>query len=269
MQCSPYNNRFINEHLTCFSKKQLLNIVSHLDIKFNKNKTNKDELWQLINKTMLKQDCNHGDEHCWLEKTNKQFDSHVPKQPTEWKSNPNTWLTNFDILNVMTQYEKKYRKFKFFGVFPIDFSQKYGAGQCISQELCDLKISKFKDSDSFGCVFNLDKHNQSGSHWVSVFFNINKNKPNYGFYFYDSVSSKIPKEIYHFGLSIQKQINDNHFKIYQNNVQKQFKNSECGMFSLHFLIECLKKKKYNDIINDKYYDDEVHKLRNKLFRVSK
>lgn len=267
MQCSPYNDRFYRQHKTCFTKKQLTTIATKLKLKFNENNITKTTLWQNINDAMLQ--CEHGDEHCWLEQTeNIITDSHVPKQPKDWKTNTYTWLTNFDILNVMTQYEKKHPSFKFIGVFPIDFAETYGLSSCISAELCNFQLSKFKQYNIFACVFNLDKHYQSGSHWVTVFFNTNKHSNNYGFYFFDSVSSKIPKEILNFGISIKKQMNDPTFELHQNVVQKQFQNTECGMFSLHFITECLKNKSFHSIINSKYYDRDVYKLRNKLFRRS-
>ena len=33
----------------------------------------------------------------------------APKAPDEWKENPTEWLTSIDILEVMKQYEKKYK----------------------------------------------------------------------------------------------------------------------------------------------------------------
>jgi hypothetical protein len=266
MQCSPYHYKFFDQHGTCFSKAQLINIAKSINVPHTNTK--KQDLWRRINTKMLGV-CEDGNEHCWLAKTNKDyhFNAHVPKQPAPWSRDSRTWLTNVDILNVMVQYEKRHRKFKFFGVFPIDFAEKYGMSQCISIELCNLNLNKLKSYSQFGCVFNLDKHYQSGSHWVSVFFNTDKSLPNYGFYFFDSTSSKIPVEILNFAKSVQKQVADPaSFRIHQNVVQKQFKNTECGMFSLHFLIECLKNKPFIDIVNNPFYDDDVHKLRNKLFR---
>jgi hypothetical protein len=265
MQCSPYHNQFYKKHKTCFTKAQLIDIATHMNLTFNKSKSTVQVLWDQINERMSKE-CSKGDETCWVDKMDKHFNAHLPRQPREWKQNPHTWLTNIDILNVMTQYEKKYKKFKFIGVFPIDFNEKYGLSQCISAEICNLKLSKFKNQNAFACVFNLDKHYQSGSHWVAVFFNTRKTSKNYGFYFFDSTSSKMPVEIHNFGNSIKNQINDTDFQLYQNNVIKQFQNTECGMFCLHFIIECLKNKSFNQIINDETYDEQVHKLRNKLFR---
>ncbi len=266
MQCAPYHKQFYKKHKTCFKKAQLIDIATHLNLKFNKSKTTVQDLWVQINERM-NSECAHGDEVCWVQNTNNiHSNTHLPKQPLEWKQNPHTWLTNLDILNVMTQYEKKYKKVKVLGVFPIDVNEKYGLSQCISEEICNLKLSKFKDQNSFACVFNTDKHYQSGSHWVAVYFNTRKTSKNYGFYYFNSLASKMPVEILNFGNSIKNQIKDTDFELSQNNVQKQFQNTECGMFCLHFIIQCLKNKSFNQIINDDTYDKQVHELRNKLFR---
>lgn len=266
MQCSPSNIRFLDHHNTCFSKTQLINIAKVLEIKSPKSKS-KQQLWSMINQAMLPY-CRPNDEHCWLKQIgDEDSNSHVPLKPSEWKENPYTWLSNIDILKVLVRYEKKYRSFKFLGVFPIDFAENYGMSQCISQEICNLNLSKFnKKYTQFACVFNLDKHYQSGSHWVAVYFNLNKKHPNYGFYFFDSVSTKIPREIHRFGLSIKRQVNDPDFNIHQNIVQKQFKSTECGIFSIHFVIKCLEKMKFHDILRVPYNDDDIHKLRNVFYR---
>nr|QOI90415.1 putative thiol protease R355 [Pyramimonas orientalis virus] len=266
MQCSPNHEKFYKQHETCFSKTQLLEMLNILKVKHNKRIT-KQELWDIINETMF-QYCTDGDEHCWVEQTNNMSSAHVPKQPIEWKSNPYTWLTNLDIINVLSQYERKYTNFKFLGVFPLDFADKTGFSQCVSEEICNLNLSKLRNFDSFACVFNLDKHYQPGSHWVAVYFNTKKNTTNYGFFYFDSTAADIPPEILNFGMSMQSQINDPKFKIHKNVVQKQFKDSECGMFSLYFIIQCLLRKPFKKIINDDVFDARVHKLRNKLFRTT-
>ena len=49
----------------------------------------------------------------------------TPYKPTEWEKNPVEWLSNFDILNVLKQYEEKYSDFKFIGPTPIDFNSTH------------------------------------------------------------------------------------------------------------------------------------------------
>ena len=60
-------------------------------------------------------------EDCWLdiisddeyrEKIEKYLFIPRPLQPNEWKSNPNAWLSNFDIDHVLQEYENSYPHFK-------------------------------------------------------------------------------------------------------------------------------------------------------------
>ena len=268
MQCSPSHYKLFRNDGSCFKKPQLLNICEKLNLS-NYTHLKKSELWEKINTHMMHIfNCRNSDEHCWLDNlNNSSVSSHVPKQPITWKINDRTWLTNFDLLNVMTQYEKKYRSFKFIGVFPIDFANSNGFGSCISKELCNIKFKSIKNKTQFGIIFNLDKHYQSGSHWVATYINIKPKTTNYGFYYFDSNAMPMPIEIKNLSVAIQNEMKDDTFVIKENTVQKQFKNTECGMFCLHFLIKCLEKYKFNAIINDKKYDDDVHKLRYTLFRI--
>ena len=95
-----------------------------------------------------------------------------------------------------------------------------------------------------GFVFNLDKHTQSGSHWVSLFIDI----PAKIIYYFDSANpgssnkngtspTNIPKEIEVLVDRILKEAPD--FTFYSNHVEHQRSNTECGMYSLFFLITML------------------------------
>jgi len=265
MYCSPHSKRTFGTHETCFSKNQLISISKKLQLKISPQK-NKALIWNAINEKMASI-CSPKDETCWIRKLNIDASkSHVPKSPPSWKTNPYEWLTSSDIFNVMIQYEHRYRSFKFIGVFPIDFGSKTISGSCISNELCEIQFNRIKNKNQFGIVFNLDKHYQSGSHWVCVYINLKKTSKNYGFFFFDSAGSPMPQEIRVLSETVKEQANDDNFKIYQNTIQKQFKNTECGMFCLYFLIEALKKKHIKDIYNNSVRDEEVHKLRRVLFR---
>ena len=268
MQCSPSHLIFFRKHRTCFKRTQLLNITSFL--KIPKYRTmNKQTLWLLINQHMMSSfNCNSHDEHCWLDNMQHiNTSSHVPKHPDSWNYNNYTWLTNFDILRVMIQYERFYKRFKFFGVFPIDFADSNSIGSCISKELCNLNIVPLlKHFHHFAMVFNLDKHYQSGSHWVALFINTQKSKTNYGIYYFDSNANKIPREIDIFATSIQKQINDPDFYLHVSTQRKQFKSTECGMFCIHFILKCLKNTPFHKFDHNEIHDEDVFKLRKILFR---
>ena len=192
-------------------------------------------------------------EDCWLrqikdESLRKKLDKYIfaPKHPKEWKYNPNEWLSNYDIFNVLTQWEDAYPEFEFIGPTFIDFdaprTENQQNSECVERELCkfSLKDQIKKGFKKIAIVFNLDKHTQSGSHWVSLWIDI---KDGYIFYF-DSAGAKIPVEIMRLvsrirsqGKSLKKPIQ---FRFYENHpMEHQYGNTECGMYSLFFIITML------------------------------
>jgi hypothetical protein len=246
------------------------------------------DLWK-----KLKNRLNHCDkEDCWLEQIKdielrKQIDkmAFAPDKPLDWKKNPRAWLSNFDIMKVLRQYEDipfqgKY-KFKLLGPSPIDFDSKPidMNGECVWQEICnfDLKFYLDKGKTKIGIVFNLDKHTQGGSHWVSLFIDL---KDKFIFYL-DSNGDKIKKQIYVLvkriieqGKSLEHPIIFEFYENYPREHQKQ--NTECGMYSLFFIITMLTNKagpkkfrnvkdKINFFKNKTIPDNYVFNYRNKYF----
>lgn len=204
-----------------------------------------------------------------------------PEKPLSWYKNPKTWLSNFDIQNVMLQYEqtKKY-KYTFLGVFPIDFSVALDNGKCIYSEFCTIDIVKYaKQNKRFiGLITNLDKHDQSGSHWTSTFLVIDPTLQTYGAYYYDSTGKSVPSYLMKFLIMVKHQCDnlypEKRFVIYQNKKQHQYKNSECGVFSMVFQIRWINKHivklnntSFQEIIGNPYInDDNMLKIRDTLFR---
>jgi hypothetical protein len=271
--CSPSNTKY---KYTCFSKNALINISNKYNLHHPNNiintKVSKKTLYiELQNK--FKSICD--DEQCWLKHTdNLSFEKKyfIPTKPCEWYKNPNTWLNSLDIENVIKQYQELYQDFNFLGIFPIDFQEKNSLGQCISKELCNLNINKFKQK-KIGAVFNLDKHNEPGSHWVALYICLDKNNPNFGVHYYDSVANPTPKEIKKFMLHIKKNMQKNvlsrKFKLKQNIYQHQYKSTECGIYSMHFLLECLKDINTDIIYKTVIKDDEIAKFRDIYFKPNK
>ena len=264
MNCAPANKS--KDH-TCYSKEQLIRIASSLNQKKNAkiglNKS-KNALWESIRKTLFPV-CTT--EWCWLEHVDvdKQMkeDTFRPAMPVEWVKNKYEWLSTTDINEVMVQYEKEYNNFRFFGPVPVDCPKD------IYCELTDLDIKglKSKGVEYIGVVFNLDRHDQSGSHWVALYINIPKSLITY----YDSTASQPPEDIKYFinivGVKLN-QLNGKHVYEY-NKKRHQYGGSECGMYSMNFLIESLKGKTLMDIENKSITDREVNLLRNYLYRPPK
>ena len=204
-------------------------------------------------------------EDCWLraikdEKTRRQIKEYIfaPHHPKEWNHNPNEWLSNIDIFNVLSQYEDRYSNFEFIGPSFINFAEPDGDDVCVSTELCKFSLGELmkRKKDKIAVVFNLDKHTGPGTHWVSMFVDI---KDKFVFYF-DSAGSMIPPEIMKLvktiqeqGLSLSKPIR---FKFFQNApFEHQQGNTECGMYSLFFIVTMLT----DEVEEPEHYKFKTHK----------
>ncbi len=172
----------------------------------------------------------------------KQLDRFIfaPDQPPEWSKNPNEWLSNFDILGVLEQYETAYPEFEFIGPTPIDFDTRI-RGKCVEKELCAIDVPKLIRSGKtkIGVVFNLDKHNEPGSHWVSLFIDT---IDRFIFYF-DSANNHTPPEINALVRRVQSQLarHQREYSFYRNKITHQHNNTECGVYSLFFIVTMLTK----------------------------
>lgn len=187
-----------------------------------------------------------------------------PKQPDEWKSDPDMWLDSNNIRDVMKQYESAYKDFIFLGPVPIDFAspdEESHTTECIIKEMCDLDLNKkeLEGKKYIGIIFNLDKHDESGSHWVAAFINIPKNFC----YYFDSYGVEPPPQIYKFmqWLTIQ----EPEMKLGWNGVHFQRSNSECGMFSMYFIDRMLAKEPYRKFCKSSPSDAFMLLLRNWMF----
>lgn len=208
-------------------------------------------------KCWLKQDfIKHLNEATKIELQKYTFKPDGPKGQFEW-------LNTINIEEVMKQYEKKFSDFKFLGAVPIDFDELPMLG------IKDLDFNKLisKNIYKLGVVFNLDKHDQSGSHWVSLFSNLKQGL----IYFYDSYGIKPPQEVRSFMRRIYRYCNlelkldkKNIISDY-NKIRHQFGNSECGMYSLNFILRLLDGDTFEQICNDKTPDDKINEFRKIYF----
>ena len=251
LQCSPKDKNKINK-FSCYTDETLIKLRDLWNERHPDNliKTNNT---QEIHKKLannLSNVCNK--ESCWLKqkftdhKLDDQFsDSFAPESPDEWKKNPNEWLTSTDIINVMKQYENAYKCFDFIGPSPIDFDTKKMFGECVWDELCNFNLAEqIKNGKTkIGMIFNTHPHTKPGEHWLSMFINIKKGK----IFFFDSVGNQIPKQIMALVNRIVEQGNNLNPKInfiFDQNypVEHQYENTECGIYSLYFIIHMLEDK---------------------------
>ena len=242
--------------------------------KINKTCLSTEEL--LKKKTVTKcQDLKNGKSKCTLE---YEIDTkHLkPKKPKSWEKNEREWLSTLDIDSIMNMYSNARlfkKKYDFIATCSIDF-QGFANGFPISTKMHAF-IQKFLKGvwkkETFGVVFNLDKHMGQGTHWVSMFCNVNPKSPKFGAFYYDSLGKIPPPEIHVFFEVIKSKVNDAVFQLKWSKDKHQFANSECGLFSMMFIILCLENpdesfdKILTRIPKDRK-DDRIFELRSLSFR---
>lgn len=272
--CAPNS---INNTGSCFTRKGLEKIARAWNkenkdkIKLNKDISN-EELWELIGEKMEKLNCNN--ELCWRDnkivkntysKYDKDLNVFKPIAPNKWKKNPREWLNTLNINDVLKQYEDKYKDFKYFGAVPIDFDKKIGFSSCVVNEICNLNIKKLYNQGykKIGFVFNTDPHDKPGQHWIAMYCDLNIPEVNY----WDSYGIKPKKEINDLakriinqggklGLNVKYNINKN---------KHQYKNTECGVYSINFIVSQLEGNTFKNTVDNIINDDKMWEKRKNFF----
>ena len=275
MRCSPLSHEYkhgnpTDTHLSCLPNRDIELIKKYWNIEYPNDKiteTNPYHIWSEI-QNKLENKC-HNDycilkqpfitKHMKKSKHNKLLHSefggthttddltnyYAPKMPEEWKKNPDEWLSSIEIIEKMKQYEDAYKCFEFIGPVPIDFDTVLEDNTCVDNEMCKFQLSDYihNNTKKIGIIFNTDPHDKSGKHWISLFINIPKKKV----FFFDSAGDKAPKQIMNFFYRIKNQglalstpieftFDQNHPNVHQQST------SECGMYSLFFIINMLEDR---------------------------
>jgi hypothetical protein len=270
---------------SCFTLKELHEIAknyndSHKDqIKIYPSK--KDMIGELDNK--LKQSCS--DQTCWAtlkfiknnDELNMAFKAKGPAGQFDW-------LSTTEINDCMERYMRIYPEFLFVGAVPIDIEDldQFGVKTLNYDTL--LK----KGFYSIGIIFNLDEHYKSGSHWVAFYVDFKNNR----IYYSDSAGKppeqrvkrlvkKLAEKMYErdkpgkkiIQLPVDSYMNESGpnamEKIYDirfNKLQHQFGGSECGVYSMNFIIRLLRGDLFDEIHKSRITDKDMNGCRPKYLR---
>jgi hypothetical protein len=296
-RCAPHRK---GEPNTCYDLKTLQKMVDSYNNNFEEAKNKKDYpngkieytseqyenkkylLKELTNK--LEKVCDN--QLCWLKLDiiedidNNKNDEELlkeyfrPNGPSK-KSEQFKWLSNRDIDNVLYQYEKVYDDFKYLETVPIDFAE-------LSNNVSRVNFNTLKNNkkSKIGVVFNLDKHYQGGSHWVALYTDLNKKQ----IYFFDSYGIKPNKEIKEFMAKIANYLTNSKtytasnilkeqnkysggstIDIRYNTMEHQKGGSECGVYSISFILRLLNGEPFDNIIGKRVPDEKVNKCRKYYF----
>ncbi len=279
LNCHPNVKPENNE--TCLTKEVLMQIKTD----FNKDHPTSPILsdrpiliWRELKSRILNDECN--DDRCLLKEIDDPQKRHAalknlfaPEHPPSWLKNPVEWLSNEDIDKVMAQYEQTFKDFKYLGTTSRDYDFKFSDGSCVEDQLCKMNLEQLIKSGKqrFAAVFNLDTHDQSGSHWVSFFVDV----PHKLIVFFDSAKGGVPKEIERLrdAFIAQGKQTGIEFVFKTNTSDHQQGNTECGVYSIYFIVEMLRsvsnvEKFMNGNITDKEMEEQRYKFFNAPAKIS-
>ena len=265
IQCNPATLK--STRTTCLPIDMLLRLrdkwnTLHPSHAIPTSSTTKENLWiELRNR--LKNQYNCETEYCAVQKLGVDGSEQYfrPKKPEEWKKKPTEWHDSVTLSSVMEQYENADPSFEFIGPTPIDFdSDVNGLGTCILDELCNLNLTNMKNGGTrhIGIIFNLDKHDKPGSHWVCAYIDL----VNLVAYYYDSYGMRPCPQITRLLRRCYDQGCD---QIVWNDIRHQRKGSECGTYCLYTIISLMSKKSFYDICKNRVDDDTMNSTRDLLF----
>lgn len=245
-----------NNELTCFNAKELIRIAQLHNIPLQ-NKDEIDMTYQIHES--LKSLCGNN-QACWTKGDDQLMKAFKAVAP----NGQFTWLNTTNLNEVMERKAMKHPDFKFLGTVAIDFEQYDPTYKYFS-------FNDYPECSSFGCIFNTDRHYESGQHWIAMYFSI----PRKEILFFDSYgnSRQVPPEVNKFAQRLKndaKKIKMRgggggkiSLKYRTNPTQFQRKNSECGVYCLYFLHKCIDGMNFDEFIKQDLPDNIVNQYRTK------
>jgi len=273
--CSPLRKSTFRsgEFSTCYTMDALQKIRTAYNKTAPSNekipqRTSKKGLWNAIKDKVDNMNSKEGceGEWCWVKqpfmKNINEKDLNSIKNLTFKPSIPKgkyDWLSTDDIDNVMKQYSKKYPDLYFMGTWPMDFEKLDKKFRNF-----DPKIIQAKGKKNVALVLNEDKSDEPGSHWVGLYMML----PSRQVHFFDSYGKKplapMCKWLTNINTKLKKN-NEKPFTVLWNPHRHQYANSECGVYTLNFIVKRLEGNTFKSIVNNQIKDETMNKRRSTFF----
>ena len=213
-----------------------------------------------------------------------------PKAPESWAKDPDEWLDNHNIEAVLKQYEESDQTFVSLGAVPIDFAApdpySGNSSKCLIPAFCKVNLAELraKGKTGIGMVFNIDPHFKDGSHWVALYVSVGtgpstqtgglrrrgsrqQNTADDGpaCYYFDSYGYPPPRQIKLLMQSLWKQ--DNRCKLAYNGRRFQYSSTECGVYSIYFVVCMHYGIRFKHFVKHRVKDDVMLFLRSWFWNV--
>lgn len=259
-----YNRYMTKNKLIPTSRTQTGQGETAIDTVFIKIREDKDYLLACFRERFMSV-CG-SDESCWLKQAfmNEivgEMREEISKGTFrhEGPAKANEWLSTLDIENIMKQYESVYPHFKFYGAVPLDCDE---LSYCQLSQL-DFERDQHRGIEQIGIVYNHDRHNGAGSHWVALYVDMPKSEINYcdstGRKPFDNMASLIER----FKAYCQKC--GKTAVIALNTAKYQTDDSECGVYSCNFIIRRLAGESFSNVVDNPLAFKDINSCRNVYF----
>lgn len=261
---------------TCYSFDALKEIAKAYNEKNPNNPididvNDKKQLWKAI-RAKIGSKCQT--EWCWIE---QDFVENIKKKRDEVLTETfrpmipegkYEWLSNSDIDFVLHQYTLMDPTFRYFSAAPIDFQDANVSGFRNLSLKSDMEQRGIR---KWGFVFNTDKSSGSGEHWVGMYVELfhTPNQMKWGTIdYFDSYGKEPPDEIKQLmhRLVTQGQKAGYNMVVNVNRRRHQFKNSECGVYVINFIVNRLLGVPFSEVTRNVVHDEKMNELRKKYFR---
>lgn len=202
---------------------------------------------------------------CWsTQEFMKNMEAKAYEEFTKYTFRPDSpegrfeWLSTYNINDTIAQYEENFQGFKFFGAVPMDFAD------IPYFEVGHIDYAKYykQGITQIGVIFNLDNHDQPGSHWTAMFTDFK----NGNIFYFDSFAVKPERRVRalmrqqtKFLKSLGK--NTDSIRIDYNKVQHQHGNNACGVYSINFLVRMARGDDFDTLCNNPISDERMNKCR--------
>ena len=270
--CSPLRKSTFRsgKFSTCYSLEALQKIRKA----YNKTAPRKDKiperktkkgLWNAIKDKIDKMNEKEGcdGEWCWVKQPFMRNIDDIELKALTFKppipKGKYDWLSTDDIDRVLRQYAKIHSSLHLLGTWPMDFEKLHPKFKAFDP----IKFQE-KGKTKVVLVLNEDNSDEPGSHWVGLFMDLPKRQA----HFFDSYGKKPLDPLCAWLTNINKKIktqNQKPFTVLWNPHRHQYANSECGVYTLNFIIKRLQGNSFKSIVNNQIKDEEMNGKRSTFF----
>lgn len=183
-------------------------------------------------------------------KTDRLFNPDGPKNSTAWLSN-----TNID--QVLDRWCDKYPgQFYHINYHMRDYKKN-------NTELSKINWSDLAKKNYRGafCALNTDYYAGSGEHWVAFYVDFIGHTVEY----FDSAGQPPNQEFLELLTETTNALGSSYKYITVSDVQHQKGDTECGMYTLYYIISRINGHSYTDFTNQRIPDENMEKLRQYIF----